>query len=257
MTVFDSYARYYDLLYRDKDYIEESDFIRRLIQTHAPNAQSILELGCGTGVHATLLADEGFKIHGVDVSPQMLKFAEDRHSRLNEKMAEKLLFTEGDIRKIRLDEKFDVVLSLFHVISYQTTNADLSAAFETVKNHLEPDGIFIFDFWYGPAVLNERPTFKEKRMEDETLVIKRVSEPEIFPNENRVDVNYSIFIKNKTSGSTDEIRETHKMRYLFNSDLDFLNEKSKMKTIDSREWMTDKEIGFDTFNVYRIVSHEV
>ncbi|WP_341999478.1 hypothetical protein [Chlorogloeopsis sp. ULAP02] len=66
MSVFGNYARYYDLLYRDKDYVGEALFIRRLIQNHAPEAQDILELGCGTGNHAVLLAKEGYKVHGVE-----------------------------------------------------------------------------------------------------------------------------------------------------------------------------------------------
>jgi methylase of polypeptide subunit release factors len=66
MSVFGAYARYYDLLYRDKDYAAEAQYVHRLIQSHALGARSILELGCGTGAHAVLLAGEGYRIHGVD-----------------------------------------------------------------------------------------------------------------------------------------------------------------------------------------------
>ncbi|NEP55244.1 MAG: class I SAM-dependent methyltransferase, partial [Moorea sp. SIO3C2] len=142
MSVFGNYARYYDLLYRDKDYVGEAQFIHRLIQTHAPQAQNILELGCGTGNHAVLLAKEGYQLDGVDMSQEMLVTANDRLSQLPSEIASRLQFTHGDIREVRLNQSFDVVLSLFHVISYQTTNEDLLAAFNTVKEHLKPGGIF-------------------------------------------------------------------------------------------------------------------
>lgn len=254
MTVFGNYARYYDLLYRDKDYAGEVCFINRLIQIHAPDAKKILELGCGTGVHAALLANEGYEVDGVDFSREMLEAANRRRSDLTTEAAKRLRFSFGDVRQIRLDEKFDVVLSLFHVVSYLSTGADLSAAFETARTHLKPGGIFIFDFWYAPAVLHERPTAKVKRMADETMQITRTAEPTIYPNENLVDVNYEIFIENKISGATEKLKETHRMRYLFDSELDFLLENAQLETIASREWMTDKSIGFDTWSVYRIVS---
>ena len=47
---------------------------------------------------------------------------------------------------------------MFAVIGYQTSNDELFAALQTVRRHLKPKGLFICDFWYGPAVLKQRPT---------------------------------------------------------------------------------------------------
>ena len=73
---------------------------------------------------------------------------------------------EGDIREIRLNKRFDTVIALFHVISYQTTNEDVTAAFETARQHLNSGGIFIFDISYGPAVLTERPAGPSSEIEN-------------------------------------------------------------------------------------------
>jgi SAM-dependent methyltransferase len=105
-----------------------------------------------------------------------------------------LTFSPGDIRDIRLNKSFDAVIALFHVISYQTTNEDVTAAFETAGHHLKPGGIFIFDVWYGPAVLTEHPEVRIKRMADEKTEITRLAEPVLHPNENRVDVHYHVFV---------------------------------------------------------------
>jgi len=252
MTVFGNYSHYYDLLYRDKDYIGESQFIHQLIQSHAPDSQNILELGCGTGHHATILAEQGYNLHGVDISQEMLDFANQRKLKLTTEIASNLQFTHGDIRQIRLDQKFDVVISLFHVISYQTTNADLQAAFATAKYHLKPNGIFIFDVWYGPAVLTNPPTVRVKRLEDETIQITRIAEPVMYPNENCVDVNYEIFVKDKKTGNVDVIRETHIMRYLYKPEIEILLNNSEMKLVDYREWLTNNQASFDTWGVYFI-----
>ncbi|MHC5673363.1 class I SAM-dependent DNA methyltransferase [Nostoc sp.] len=253
MSVFGNYARYYNLLYQDKDYVGEAQFIHRLIQSNAPDTAKILELGCGTGHHAILLAKEGYHIHGVDISQEMLNLAHEHRSQLPQKLAARLQFTYGDIRQVRLNEKFDVILSLFHVISYQTTNEDLLAAFATAKTHLKPGGIFIFDVWYGSAVLSFRPTVRVKRLENELIQVTRIAEPVMYPNENSVDVNYHVFIKDKSSGVVDELRETHTMRYLFKSEIEFLLNECQMQLLDYKEWLTNKIAGFDTWGVYFLV----
>ena len=250
MSTFRNYARYYDLLYRDKDYAGEATFIQQLMQTHAPDAKTILELGCGTGIHAVLLAKEGYQIHGVDLSQEMLDKASDRRSQLPPELAAQMKFTQGDIRKVSLNQTFDVILSLFHVISYQTTNEDLLAAFATVKQHLKPGGIFIFDVWYGPAVLSDRPTVRVKRLEDEVISVTRIAEPTIYPNENLVDVNYQVFIRNKSSNAVEDLQETHCMRYLFQPEVNFLLQSFNMVPIKFREWMTNCESGTTTWGVY-------
>lgn len=250
MNVFGNYAHYYDLLYRDKDYAGEVQFVHKLLQNYAPSTKSILELGCGTGSHAVLLAKQGYQVHGVDLSADMLKRASDRLSHLPTELASRLEFSQGDIRNIRINKQFDAVISLFHVISYQTTNEDLQAALATAKIHLKPSGIFIFDCWYGPAVLSDRPSVRVKRLEDEQISVIRIAESLMYPNENLVDVNYQVFIKQKNTGIVEEIQETHKMRYLFKPELNLLFFQSGFKYIENREWMTNRESGFDTWSVY-------
>jgi SAM-dependent methyltransferase len=253
MSVFGNYARYYDLLYRDKDYVGEAKFIHQLLKTHAPQAKTILELGCGTGNHAVLLAQEGgYQLHGVDFSPEMLQTANDRKSQLPPSLAENLEFSHGDVREVRLNRSFDAVLSLFHVISYQTTNADLQAALATAKMHLKPGGILLFDVWYGPTVLSQPPAVRIKRLEDDAISVTRLAEPVLHPNENLVDVKYNVFIRDKQTNSVEELQEVHHMRYLFKPELELLLSQAGLQFIDCQEWMTDQPPGLDTWGVYFI-----
>ena len=211
--VFNAYAKYYDLLYQDKNYVAEVDYIVSHIKTDAPKAKNILELGCGTGVHAEHLARLGYAVHGIDMSEQMLALAEKRKEELPIDIASRLSFSLGDIRSIRVEKVYDVVISLFHVMSYQSYNHDLIASFETVQSHLSRGGLFMYDFWYAPSVLTQKPRVTVKRLEDKEIKITRVAEPIIDMNQNLVDVNYTVFINEKLTGKIEQLDETHKMRY--------------------------------------------
>jgi len=241
MSVFGNYSRYYDLLYRDKDYRAEADYIHSLIEKHRPGARTLLDLGCGTGRHANLLAERGYDVVGVDRSPEMLAEARARAK------GGKNEFVEGDLRTVRLERQFDVVVSLFHVMSYQTTNVDLLAGLATLRAHLAPGGLFIFDCWYGPAVLNLRPAVRVLRLEDEATAVTRLAEPVLHPNQNVVDVNYHVFVKDKRTGEVSELREEHNMRYLFAPEVAHFLSSAGLEQRAMFAWMSDAAPGADTW----------
>lgn len=239
--VFDSYASYYDLLYQDKDYRAEADYVVNLIRQHAPSAKRILELGCGTGGHATELARLGFNVHGIDMSEGMLYRAAQRKSGLPDNVAAQISFSSGDVRSVRTGETYDVVISLFHVMSYQTAHIDIKAAFETASAHLTTGGIFIFDFWYGPAVLSQNPEVRVKRLEDEKIRVTRIAEPVMRTEENIVEVNYTLFIEAKNEQRIENLSETHRMRYFFLPELSYYGHEKFSQTGVLR-WMSDTVI---------------
>jgi len=249
MSVFGDYARFYDLLYRDKDYEGEAGYVDSLLRRYAPGAGVLLELGCGTGIHAALLTKRGYRVHGIDVSGEMLDAAERRRALLPENEASNLSFSESDIRCYRAEKSFDAVVSLFHVVSYQTSDDDLEGVFDTVSGNLDAGGIFVFDCWYGPAVLTGKPEVRIKRAEDERISVTRIAEPVIRPEKNVVDVNYHVFVRDKKSGVVEELRETHSMRYLFHPEVERLLSGAGMALIHSEEWMTGVSPSLDTWSV--------
>lgn len=238
--VFDSYAAYYDLLYRDKDYAGETGYIDGLIRMYAPSAANILDLGCGTGIHARHLAELGYNVHGIDLSEKMLSGAQMQAEKLGRPEHGSLDFALGDIRNYRTNRKFDVAISLFHVLSYQTGNRDVAAAIETAAVHLEPGGVLLMDFWYGPAVLESRPETRAKHLENELIRLTRIAEPVCYPNENAVDVNYLILIENKQSNQLERLAETHRMRYFFKPELEQFLENAGFDSLGIHEWLTQE-----------------
>lgn len=248
-TNFSHYSHYYDLLYADKDYASEVRYVRTLIDEFAKRpASSLLELGCGTGIHACALAAQGLYVLGVDLSPDMLAGARARAVAQGFD-AGRLSFDQGDARSFRVDRKFDVVASLFHVLSYQTTEADLQAMMQTSACHLDAGGLFVFDFWYGPAVLWQRPAVRAKRLSSNKVEVTRLAEPIIHDQINVVDVNYSVFVKELASNQTHEIKETHRMRYLFLPEIDRLLDANGFDRLHTEEWLTRKAPSLDSWGV--------
>jgi len=249
MSVFGDYARYYDLLNSDKNYRRETDYIHELIQRYAPGSKTILDLGCGTGRHDILLAGKGYSVTGVDMSEEMLSVAS---TRLPSPTNGSVTFEKSDIRTVRLNRAFDVVISLFHVMSYQSSNEDLLETLSTVNAHLEPGGVFLFDCWYGPAVLSDGPSVRCKRVENEEVSILRIAEPVMHANESVVDVNYEVYISQKRSNTVEKIQETHRMRYLFETEVGLLCLHSGLHLITCREWMTSATPSPNSWSVYFI-----
>lgn len=244
--VFDAYAAYYDLLYRDKDYAGEAAFVRDLLRQQGIELGEILELGCGTGKHAFHLAQMGYRIQGVDMSPAMVASA---RAQLPITLKNQVAFEVGDVRSVRLAQKFDTVISLFHVASYQTTNNDIAAMFQTAAQHLNAGGVFVFDCWYGPAVLTDRPAVRVKHLDSEAVNVLRIAEPVMYPNDNSVDVNYTVLVTQANGEQTNTIRESHRMRYFFTPELRLLLAESGFELVSMVEWMSNREPGFSTWSV--------
>lgn len=240
MSSFAAYAKYYDLLYRDKDYSSEADYVAEKLRRFGTEVRSILEIGCGTGAHAALLAERGFTIHGVDISEGMLTAAEKRRASVDAGIAMALSFSIGDARSVRLERKFDAVISLFHVFSYQTSNEDLRSAFATAKAHLRPGGLLFFDCWYGPSVLTIGPSTTVKRLEDDNASVTRIAEPTIDVNANTVDVSYDVIVMEKQNGMVHRLSELHRMRYLFTPEIVELCAASGLEILGAWEWMGDR-----------------
>ena len=244
------YSQYYELLYRDKNYQLETDYVDTLIKKFKIKTKTILDIGCGTGNHAIKLSDKGYVVHGTDLSQDMIDIA---LKKITKKVPENITFSCSDIRNLQLHQEFDAITALFHVISYQTSNENLIKTFETVNKHLSDDGIFIFDFWYGPAVLNDLPTVRIKRLENENVKITRLAEPILNTQCNTVDVNYEFFIENAELKEITTESELHIMRYLFDIELEDIVDNAGFDILQKNEWMCNKSPDINSWNVVWII----
>jgi len=238
--LFDAYSRYYNLLYRDKDYAAEVDYLDRLLQRHGLGGKDLLEFGSGTGNHGRLLAEHGYRVLGIERSAEMVAQAI---------LSNGFTCQQGDICTVQLGRSFDAVLSLFHVISYQTTNDAIKEVFARAAEHLRPGGLFVFDVWYSPAVYAQRPTVRIKRLEGEGVRITRIAEPMTHGNENRVDVHYSIFAEDIATGTVHTLTETHPMRHFSLPELSLRADMTGFERLAAEGFLTGAPASEDTWGL--------
>jgi SAM-dependent methyltransferase len=211
------YAAAYDAIYGDKDYRAECDTLDEVFSRAARPVQSILDLGCGTGRHALELARRGYEIVGVDMSEGMLEQARQRSLRDGAQAS----FVLGDIRNVQLGRRFDAVLSMFAVVGYQTSEADLKATFDNVRRHLEPGGIFVFDVWYAAAVQAVGPSTRVKIVAVDGGEIERRAVGKLDPEHRVCAVRYELTHR-RADGLSTRTHETHRMRYFDERELEAL-----------------------------------
>ena len=156
---------------------------------------------------------------------------------------------QGDICALNLGRKFAAVLSLFHVVSYLTDNEKINSLFSRAYEHLDVGGIFIFDVWYSPAVLAQKASIRIKRVSDEVMDVTRIAEPNFFPNENCIDVNYTIFVREKKTGNSEIVTERHPMRYFSVPEIKFLAEFHGFALRRSEEFLTAEQPSLETWGV--------
>jgi len=245
MAAFGAYAQFYDALYQDKDYAAECDFLEQIFTCYAQAPiRTILDLGCGTGGHALPLAQRGYEVTGIDRSERMLVAAQAKTSSMEHSNVP--TFQRGDIRDLDLGQTFDAVIAMFAVISYQTTTKDLVAAFRTARRHLALGGLFVFDCWFGPAVLTQRPTDRYKVVEGDGERIIRFASPTLDVLRHTVRVDYKV-LRLKGNQVVDELDEAHPMRYLFPQETAYFLKTNGFKVVHMCPFMklacplTDRE----------------
>lgn len=142
MECYKDFAQIYDdLIKEDIDYYSWSNFIMDIVNTHNVKKDAYLDLACGTG-NITKLISKHFKITwAVDLSSDMLAEAESklRYSGV------KGNFIRQNISKLELGKKFNFITCCLDSINYLTSMEDVKSCFNRVYDHLEEEGIFIFD----------------------------------------------------------------------------------------------------------------
>jgi SAM-dependent methyltransferase len=236
------YAAAYDDLYQDKDYLAECDLIENVFQLYGQGrVRRVLDLGCGTGGHAAPLAERGYEVLGVDRSPDMLGRARAR--------AGSARFELGEIVSLDLGETFDAVLMMFAVLGYQTSNADVMAALATARRHLRPHGLFFCDFWYGPAVVGQRPSERVRVIDTPTGQLIRVASGELDARHDVCAVRYHVW-RIEAAQVQREVRELHRMRYFFAPELELFLSQAGFETIRLGAFPSlDQEATEHTWNV--------
>ena len=254
MTVFRKYADFYDSLYEDKNYKQECNFVKHIFEIYGEKeVKSILDIGCGTGSHALPLADMGYAVTGVDFSENMLDIAQKKVADQKKSIA----FVQQDIRHLKLPQKFDAAVAMFAVMGYQITNQDFEESLTSVRRHLDTGGLFVFDVWFGPAVLTQKPSDRVKIVEYGDKKIIRYAHPVLDIVNHTVEVNYTVLEISRDKVLT-ETEESHLMRFFFYQELVYFLEKNGFEVLNICPFMDlDGKLNESCWNITIICKKEI
>ncbi|WNZ63554.1 MULTISPECIES: class I SAM-dependent methyltransferase [Myxococcus] len=116
----------------------------------AEHGGPVLVLGAANGRVVWALAGDGYDAVGVDPSGVMIRSAEERRHSEPEDVSRRARFQVADLRSLRLDERFPLVLAPQHALGLMPGKDDLEALLATVRHHLTPDGSFVYDVLNTP-----------------------------------------------------------------------------------------------------------
>lgn len=244
MSAFADLARFYDAVYASKDYAAEAAYVARLLGAYGRGPRSLLELGAGTGRLAVELARDGHHVLGIDASSEMVARANERRSQLG---VEGISFLAADATRFRVGRRFDAVIACFHVLNYMATPQALAAAFDTAAAHLEPDGLFLFDSWHGPAVRAQGPETRVRDLVAEGAPVVRIAEPHHDPVHQAVEVHYRFFIQSPPTKAWELIEETHHLRYLFREDIVTACHDAGFELVREEAWLSGAPLDEQTW----------
>ncbi len=134
-------AGYYSATYADR--AEDIDYYLRLVADRA--AGELLEYGCGNGRIALPLAHCGSRVTGVDRSAPMLADFRRRLRMSPRPVRERVVLRRGDMRSLRLERRFALVLCTFNTFLHLYSRRDVERFCARVIAHLKPRGRFVLD----------------------------------------------------------------------------------------------------------------
>ena len=141
MSDYGDFARFYDKFTSNVDYPARARYFDTVIQKYNPDAQILLDLACGTGSVAAILAQNGLCVTAVDISPEMLTVAADKCADLENRPQ----FVCQPLQELRLPKGVDLAVCALDGLDYILDPDDCKEAIRRVYKALNPGGIFIFD----------------------------------------------------------------------------------------------------------------
>jgi ubiquinone/menaquinone biosynthesis C-methylase UbiE len=198
--MFSHSAALYDLIYSQfKDYAAEAAAIAARVRAAHPHAKQLLDVGCGTGEHARLLAERhGFRVDGLDLDPALVRIARDK--------VPSGTFHVADMTDFDLGRSYDAVLCLFSSIGYLRTLDNVRRALASFRRHLAPGGVAIVEPWFTPEVIMPNHVHIATA-ESEAVTVCRMGHTEVEGRISRLRLDYLI---GRAEG-IEHVGETHEL----------------------------------------------
>lgn len=158
---------YYHILYKNRDFKEAKFFIKNLTNYLKPKKdEKILDLACGAGRHSRFLNSLGYKVTGVDLSPNSIETAQEYKN-------ENLDFDVHDMREIYKENGYNFVFNLFTSFGYFNSNDENVKMLQSIEKTLKPEGVFVLDFFNANKVITNLVREETKEVEGVVFDLKR------------------------------------------------------------------------------------
>jgi SAM-dependent methyltransferase len=247
---FNLYAKFYDLLYKDKDYQKEAKYIDSLILKYSMKQKSdlsLLDLACGTGKHLFELSGLGYQsLMGSDISSAMIQVAVEQ-AKTQDKAIEfhNYSFQESN----QISGSFDIILSMFSAVNYLTDIKDQERTFRNIYNLLNDKGLFIFDYWNGYAVVRDYSPVKVLRKKHQQAEILRISTTKLDLLRQGTTVTFNCTYLENDKRIT-EFEEVHHLHYYYFSEMQNLLSTAGFKILHQSPFMQqDKSLDPYDWNI--------
>jgi len=161
-------VKYYDLMHKHRNYDQEANFINQIVQKLWPEANKILDIGCGTGEHAIRMAQRGYKVTCVDTSQDMLKLAREKANTAGVSID----FRCKDLGKLDFNEEFQAAYCLGYTFLYLTVYSEVENFLKNINRALLPSGILLIDFLNGWSLIEKYPKDKFVYRDGQTTIFQ-------------------------------------------------------------------------------------
>ncbi len=224
---------YYHLLYKNRNQSEAEHFIQYLLKQLKPSDEAIfLDVACGKGRHSKFIHQNGFNVHGIDLSIESIKEASKNNSKY-------LHFQQHDMRETYIENHFDYALNLFTSFGYFETDNDNQRAINAMARNLKKGGKLIIDFMNAKKVILNLVEKEVKAVENINFHIQR-----------KVDNGYIL----KDIRFTDDGKNHHfkeKVQILVLSDFNQYLQKAGLNIVDL--WGDYELNDFDILHSNRLI----
>lgn len=165
---YEQFAYTYDRLMADMPYDSWVAWLEQSCHKADLKPRTIADLGCGTGTIAIPLAQQGYKVYGVDLSEDMLAVAQDKSQGLSLPVKGSVTWLQGDLRDWVLPEAVDVAISFCDCLNYILDEEGIIGAFRSAYEGLAKGGLFLFDV-HTPQLLQKYAAEQPYVLDDEEI----------------------------------------------------------------------------------------
>ena len=244
MEAYTGFAAVYDTFMDNVPYEEWCGYIKSLLTEQGVKEGLVLDLGCGTGSLAELLAAAGYDMIGVDASEEMLELAYEKKA----VSGSDILYLCQDMRELELYGTVEAVISVCDCMNYILEYEDLVQVFRLVNNYLDPGGVFIFD-------LNTE--YKYRQMGETTIAENREDGSFIWDNyydeEERInEYDLAVFVKEGDDGLYRKYEETHYQRAYRPEEIREIGERAGMEFLAFYHAFTYEAPREDSERIYAV-----